>query len=308
MLHRNAAGARGGHRSISLARPGPTSSRARGMLVSSRECGGGSFVCRAIIISSNGLEITKLLTRHTCASLGKKTPCGCDPERRQLRGQGLPFSPGPGRQSQFCIDLRWRTPHLSQVESAFLCNLQPESAPVACCAVGACVPCCRGLRAVWIGLARVGASASSGADRWCDGSVEGHTLGREFRVHLEVERAAKKVETDVVKRSQLSAMEAAVRDIAERIDGVKSDQTYLRSRYDWARLGLGNVLPLPLVLPDSARSRHVRQRGEIFPHDRINAQACAVVQRGAGAGHAACDCGQPHLPPALLRSQETCVR
>jgi len=172
--------------------------------------------------------------RHTCASLGKKTPCGCDPKCHQLRGQGPPFSPRPARQSQFCIDLRWRTPHLSQVRSAFLYNLQPESAPV------------------WLGLACIGASASPGADRWCDGSVEGHSLGREFRVHLEVERAAKKVETDVVKRSQLSAMEAAVRDISERIDRVKSDQTYLRSRYHLVRLCNVLTLQTPFVLPDSA--------------------------------------------------------
>ena len=72
----------------------------------------------------------------------------------------------------------------------------------------------------------------SDASLRCDDSVEGHSLGQEFRVHLEVEKALKESEADdVVKRSELSAMETKVRDIGVRIDRVKSDQTYLRNRY-----------------------------------------------------------------------------
>mmetsp|Transcript_510 Transcript_510/g.1085 ORF Transcript_510/g.1085 Transcript_510/m.1085 type:complete len:224 (+) Transcript_510:38-709(+) len=62
-------------------------------------------------------------------------------------------------------------------------------------------------------------------------SLEGHSLGQEFRVHLEIQQGIEAENVnDIAKVEHLGAMELKVRKLGDDIKRIKKEQNYMRQR------------------------------------------------------------------------------
>lgn len=73
-------------------------------------------------------------------------------------------------------------------------------------------------------------SPNNGEHRLCF-SVEGNSLGQDFRVHVAVEQHLKEENHDhIVKREHLSGMDLRIRQLSDTLQNIKEEQNYFKSR------------------------------------------------------------------------------
>ena len=76
------------------------------------------------------------------------------------------------------------------------------------------------------------ASPHNGEHRLCF-SVEGSSLGQDFRVHVAIEQHLQHENHDhIIKREHLSGMDLRVRKLSEVLDAIKEEQRYFKTRED----------------------------------------------------------------------------
>jgi hypothetical protein len=73
-------------------------------------------------------------------------------------------------------------------------------------------------------------SPNNGEHRLCF-SVEGNSLGQDFRVHVAIEQHLKEENHDhIVKREHLSGMDLRIRQLSDTLNNIKEEQSYFKAR------------------------------------------------------------------------------